>query len=89
MPKKFHKIKPWIFYLLFIVKPSSAEPEQFLKAGKPNRSGRLSTVNLLVITSLDQLIFILQILFAFVTKHAAIMRRSTELNLPLSVSVPC
>ncbi len=35
---------------------------------------RLSTVNLLVIISLDQLIFILKIVFTFVTKQATLMR---------------
>jgi hypothetical protein len=36
--------------------------------------GRLSMVDLLVLTSLDQLISILIILFTFVTKQATLMR---------------
>jgi hypothetical protein len=50
--------------------------------------GRLSTVYLLVLTSLDQLLFLIKILFAYVTKQAALMRRSTVLSLSPSVSVP-
>jgi hypothetical protein len=48
--------------------------------------GRLRTVDLLVLTSLDQLIFIENI-FLF-TKQATWMRRSTVLSLPPSVSIP-
>ncbi len=33
--------------------------EEKLKAGKPYRRGRLSSVDLLVLTSLDQLLFVL------------------------------
>ncbi len=43
---------------------------------------RLSTVDLLVLTSLDQLLFILKILLTFFTKQATFMRRSTVLRLP-------
>ena len=39
-----------------------------LKAGKTYCGGRLSTVDLLVLTSLDQVIFIFKILFSFFTK---------------------
>jgi hypothetical protein len=38
-------------------------------AGKSYWGGKLSTVYLLVLTSLDQLIFILKILFSFFTKQ--------------------
>jgi len=55
------------------------------KAGKSYRGGRLSTVDLLVLTRLDQLIFILKILFTSVTKQATLMRRSTVLILPLQL----
>jgi hypothetical protein len=48
----------------------------------------LSTVNLLVLTSLDQLIFKLKILFTFVTKQVTLMRRSTVLSLPLQLVFP-
>ncbi len=50
--------------------------------------GRLSTVDLLVLTTLDQLLFILKKLFKFFTKQAILMRRSTVLSLPPSVSIP-
>jgi hypothetical protein len=42
-------------------------------------------VDLLVLTSLDQLIFILKILFTFDTKQAILIRRSTVLSLPLQL----
>ncbi len=59
------------------------------KAGKAYWRGRLSTVDLLVLTSLDQLLFILKILFTYVTKQAAtLMRRSTVLSLPLQLVFP-
>ncbi len=51
--------------------------------------GRLSTVDVLVLTSLYQLLSILKILFTFFTKQAMLIRRSTVQRLPLSVSVPC
>jgi len=52
--------------------------------------GRLSTVDLLVLSSLYQLLSILKILLTFFfTKQAMLMRRSTVQRLPLSVSVPC
>ncbi len=54
-------------------------------AGKSYRRGKLSTVDLLVLTSLGQLVFILKLLFSFVTKYAALMRRSTVLSLPLQL----
>ncbi len=50
--------------------------------GKSTKRERLSTVDLLVLTSLDQLLFILKILFSFVTKQATLKRRSTVLSLP-------
>jgi hypothetical protein len=45
-------------------------------------------VDLLVLPSLDQLIFIMEILFTFVIKQAALMRRSTILSLPLQLVFP-
>jgi hypothetical protein len=41
-----------------------------------------------VLNSLDQLIFKLKIVFAFVTKQATLMRRSTVLSLPLQFVFP-
>ncbi len=39
--------------------------------------GKDSTIDLLVLTSLEQLLFILKILFIFFTKQAMLMRRLT------------
>jgi hypothetical protein len=49
---------------------------------------RLSTVDLLVLTSLDQLLFILQILFTLVTQQTILMRRSTVQSLPSRLVFP-
>jgi hypothetical protein len=57
-------------------------------AGKPYRGQRFSTVDLLVLTSLDQLLFMLEILFAFVTKQAILIRRSTVLSLLVQLVFP-
>jgi hypothetical protein len=51
-----------------------------LYAGKPYFRGRLSTVDLLAITSLDKLLFYIQKLDI---KEAPLMRRSTVQSLPL------
>jgi len=61
---------------------------QSINAGKYYWSGRLSTVDLLIQTSLDQLLFILKILFTFFTKQSTLMRRSTVLSLPPQVKFP-
>jgi hypothetical protein len=45
-------------------------------------SGRLSTVHLLVLTNLDQLLLEPQILFTLITRQATFMRRSIVLTLP-------
>ncbi len=52
--------------------------------GSPYRMGRLSTVDLLVLTSLDQLI-VYCILLTFVTKQDTLMRRSTLLSFPVEL----
>jgi hypothetical protein len=49
---------------------------------------RLSTVGLLAVTGLDQLLFVLKILFILFTKHATLKRRSTVLSLPLQLGFP-
>jgi hypothetical protein len=49
---------------------------------------KLVTVDLLVLTSLDQLILKLKILFGFVTKQATLMRKSTVLSIPLQLGFP-
>jgi hypothetical protein len=48
----------------------------------------MSTVDLLVLTSLDTLLFTLKILFPFDTKQATLMRRSTVLSLLLQLVFP-
>ncbi len=50
--------------------------------------GKLSTVDLLVLTSKDQVLFILQALFSFLTKQVVLMRRSTVLSPPLQLAFP-
>ncbi len=45
-------------------------------------------VDIHVPTSLGRLIFKMKILFIFVTKQAALMRRSAVLNLPLQLVFP-
>jgi len=56
--------------------------------GKSYRGGRFSTVDLLVLTSFEQLIFIVKILFSFFTKQATLMKRSTVLSLPPQLVFP-
>jgi hypothetical protein len=48
---------------------------------EPSSKGKLSTVDLLVLTSLDYLLLIIKILFTSFTKEAALIRRSIVLNL--------
>ncbi len=50
--------------------------------------GRLSTIDLLVLTSLDQLLFLLKILFSCFTKWANLMKRSMVLSLPAQLVFP-
>jgi hypothetical protein len=50
--------------------------------GNSYRRGRLSTVDLLVLTRVDQLVVILNIIFNFVRKQATLTRRSSVLSLP-------
>ncbi len=56
-----------------------------LATGTPYKRGRLSTVDLLVLTCLYHRLFILKILFTFLTKQAFLMRRHTVLSLPLQL----
>jgi hypothetical protein len=65
-----------------------AKQKMFLQPGKTNWKGRLSTVDLLVITSLDKLHLILKTLFTFLQKRATLMRRSTVLSLLLQLVFP-
>jgi hypothetical protein len=50
--------------------------------------GKLSTIDLLELTSSDELLFILKILPTFVAKEATIMRRSTVLSFSLQLVFP-
>jgi hypothetical protein len=59
-----------------------------VRAGKSYWRGRLSTVDLLVLTSLDHLLFKSKMLFTFFTKQANLMRRSTVSSLPPQLVFP-
>ncbi len=48
-----------------------------VKAGKSYLLVRLSTVDLLVLTRLDQIVFKSKIVFSFFTKQATLIRRTT------------
>ncbi len=48
----------------------------------------LSTIDLLVLTSLDQLLFLLKIFFTFFTKQVTLMRSSSVLFLPSQLVFP-
>jgi hypothetical protein len=57
-------------------------------AGNSYCRERLSTVDLRVLTSLDQLLLILQTLFPFFKTSATLIRRSTVLSLSLLLVFP-
>ncbi len=59
-----------------------------LFAGKSYWRGRLSTVDLLLLTSLGQLLFTLKIFFTSFTKQVTLTRSSTVLNLPFELVFP-
>ncbi len=61
-------------------------PWQALLAGNPYWSGRISTVDLLILTCPEQLLFILKMSITFY-KKVILTRRSTVLSLPLQVSL--
>jgi hypothetical protein len=56
---------------------------EMMFAGNTYLSGRISTFNLRVLTSLDHLILILNKYFFSFTKQAVLIRRSTVPSLPL------
>ncbi len=66
--------------------PSKNLPEYLFEVsahpGKSYWRGRLSTVDLLVLTSLDQLLLYWKLWFTFFTKQASLLRRSIVLILP-------
>jgi hypothetical protein len=57
------------------------------RQGSHTEGGRLSAFDLLVLPSLDQLIFKFKILFSFFTKQAT-LERSAVLNLPPQLVFP-
>ncbi len=59
--------------------------DQITESGKPYWKVRLSTIDLLVETTLDQLIFIFIISITFFTKQANLTTRSNVLNLPFQI----
>ncbi len=61
-----------------------SKKSRFLKAGNPYWKGRLSTVDILVLTCLGKLILILQTLFTSLHQNL----RSTVLSLPLQLVFP-
>jgi hypothetical protein len=56
--------------------------------GKSHLRVRISTIDLLVPTSLDQLLLKMKILFMCFTKQTILMRRSIVLSLPLQLVFP-
>jgi hypothetical protein len=68
---------PWSYYYQCSVIP-----------GNPYWGGRLSTADLLVLTSLDQLLSIMKTLFSFFPKQATLMKWSTVRSLPLQSVFP-
>jgi hypothetical protein len=58
------------------------------KPGSPYCRGRLSTTGLLVLTIIDLLLFLLNLLLSFCTKQATFMWWSTVLSLPLQLVFP-
>jgi hypothetical protein len=59
-----------------------------IEPGKPYWRGRLSTVDLLVLTSLNQLLFTFKIFFTLFTKQGNLTRRWTVLSFPLQLVFP-
>ncbi len=80
--KKFYNIGPRI---LLLGLPTKLAKE---KARNSYWRGRLRTVGLHVLTSLDQLIFTMKILCTFWAKQATLMRRSTVPSLPVQLVFP-
>ncbi len=66
-------------YLIF----SISSHVYLVKPGKTYRRGRL--IDLLDLTSLDKLIFILIITFNLVTKQVTLIRKSIVLSLPIQL----
>ncbi len=59
-----------------------------VRAGNPYCRGRLSTVDLLVLTGSNHLDLEMKMYFTFFTKQATLTRRSTVLSFPLQLVFP-
>jgi len=77
----------WRHYLLFDTASmgQSSIAVCYVKPGKSNWRRRISTVDLLVLTCLDQLLLILS---TFITEQVTLMRRSTVLSFSLQLVFP-
>jgi len=84
---RIRTLKLWISSLLFYQR-GYHRCLSTKKPGNPHRRGRPSTFDLLVLTNLRQLLFLLKILFTFFTKQATLIRRLVVLRPCTSVSVP-
>ncbi len=62
--------------------------KRLLTQGNLTEVEGFGTFGLLVLNSFDQLLFILKILFTFVTKQATLIRRSIVLSLSLQQVLP-
>ncbi len=71
------------FWLCQALRALSPTPAQGILAE------RISTVDLLVLTGSDQLLFVLRVSFYFLTKQPILTRRSTKLSLPLQLALGC
>jgi hypothetical protein len=58
------------------------------KPRNPCRRGKLGTVDLLALPSLDEVVLILKMLFTSFMRQAILMRRSTVLSRPLKLMFP-
>jgi hypothetical protein len=65
------------------------QKENYAFSGKPHWRGRSSTVDLLELTSLDHLVFILKEIFSLYTKQVTLMRRLNGAEPSPSVNIPC
>ncbi len=61
---------------------------QMDKSGNPCRRGKLGTVDLLALPSLDEVVLILKMLFTSFMRQVILIRRSTVLSHPLKLMFP-
>ncbi len=86
---KLKKVLFFIFWKVWNPSPPFHCWRAILQKGKSYWAGRLSTVDLLVLTSLDQRIFKLKILFSFFCKTGILKEEVTCTEPSPSVSIPC